>query len=377
MRARLIPGCLALIALCGSSTPSTSSTPSRPASDAGLADEERNKDLFSGFLVPANATDLYAPQTSFRVRGWNSNWGTVKLLQLTADGAEAKKGEVIARFEFIGRDALQWINDRIQKTEAEASQSRITSGQLLESLLMDKRRKELVAQTAALDIQREKAISRRQAELYKIQKKIADFEVEAVGARIDGARRSQQAENAYQDLNVKWVREDLARYRFYENAFQLKAPHDGVVRHAFNSQERRKLQKGDACQAGQKVVSLAKDTRLAARFFVPEHRLAQVAVGDAVVVTSNTSAAQLKATVTKIDFFPQELGFLMEMPNLPNGQEKAFSVQAELESVPEGLTAGTEIRVKAGTKGKGGPQAGTPATPGAGRMAGDSQEAKK
>jgi hypothetical protein len=40
----------------------------------------------------------------------------------------------------------------------------------------------------------------------------------------------------------------------------------------------------------------------------------------------------------------------MEMPNLPNGQEKAFAVQAELGAVPEGLTAGTEIRVKSGAQ---------------------------
>jgi multidrug efflux pump subunit AcrA (membrane-fusion protein) len=343
--ARLLHGCLLLAALCGAAPPSLSiSGPS--AADAGLADEERDSDLFTGFLVPANATDLYAPQTSFRVRGWSSNWGTIKLMQLTPDGQQVKQGEVIARFEFIGRDALQWINDRIQRTEAEASQSRISSGQTLDALLMDLRRKELAARMAGLDVQREKALSRRQAELYKIQKKIADFEVEAVTSRIEGARRSRDAENGYQDLNVKWVREDLARYQFYEKAFQLRAPHDGVVRHAFNSQERRKLQKGDACSAGQKVVSLAKDARLAARFFVPEHRLSEVAVGAAVTVTSNTSAERLKATVTKVDFFPQELGFLMEMPNLPNGQEKAFAVQAELGTAPEGLTAGTEIRVK-------------------------------
>ncbi|MGC4118327.1 MAG: ATP-binding cassette domain-containing protein [Myxococcales bacterium] len=328
---------VALVALGGAS----------PAPDAGAPDEERDKDLFTGFLVPANATDLYAPQTSFRVRGWNSNWGTVKLMQLTADGAQVKQGDVIARFEFIGRDALQWIQDRIQRTEAEASQSRISSGQTLDTLLMDLRRKELAARMASLDVQREKALSKRQAELYKIQKKIADFEVYAVTSRIEGAKRSRDAENAYQDLNVKWVHDDLDRYRFYENAFQVRAPHDGVVRHAFNSQERRKLQKGDACSAGQKVVSLAKDAKLAARFFVPEHRLSEIVVGAEVTVTSNTSAEQLVAKVTKVDFFPQELGFLMEMPNLPNGQEKAFAVQAELRAVPEGLTAGTEIRVKA------------------------------
>ena len=155
---------------------------------------------------------------------------------------------------------------------------------------MERRRKELLARQAGLDVQREKAISRRQAELYKIQQRIADFEVEAVAARIDGARRARAAEDAYQDLDVKWVREGLARYQYHEKNFTLPAPHDGVVRHAFNSNERRKTQKGDAFSAGQRVVSLARDATLAAHSFVPEHRLAEIAVGATVIVTSTASA---------------------------------------------------------------------------------------
>lgn len=334
--ARLALPALAAIALLGAA----------PAPDSA-GEDPAAADQFTGFMVAANATDLFAPQTTFRIRGWNSSWGQVKLLQLAPDGKEVKQGEVVARFEFIGRDALQWINDRIQRTDAEASQSRITTRQTLDALLMEKRRRELEARQAALDVQREKAISRRQAELFKIRHRIADFEVEAAQARIDASRRAMAAEDAYQDLNVKWMRDDLTRYAFYEKAFQLTAPHDGVVRHAFNSQERRKIQKGDNAGGGAKIVSLARDASLAARFFVPEHRIAEVQPGALLVVTTNLSAEEHRARVTKVDFFPQELGFLMENPNLPNGQEKAFAVTAELEGAPDGLSAGTEIRVKA------------------------------
>jgi len=329
-------------------------SPARPLAIACLvllgaspAPDLAPSDQFTGFLVAANATDLFAPQASFRVRGWSTDRGQVKLMQLAPDGKEVKAGEVVARFEFIGRDALQWINDRIQRTEADASQSRILTRQNLEALLMEKRRRELEARQAGLDVQRERAISRRQADIYKIRQQIADFEVEASTARIDGARRAMAAEDAYQDLNVKWTRDDLGRYGYYEKAFQLLAPHPGVVRHAFNAQERRKIQKGDNASAGSRIVSLAKDATLAAKFFVPEHRIAELQVGAKVVVTTNVSAEELVATVTKVDFFPQELGFLMENANLPNGQEKAFSVTAELAAVPKGLSAGTEIRVKA------------------------------
>ncbi|MBI5545720.1 MAG: HlyD family efflux transporter periplasmic adaptor subunit [Deltaproteobacteria bacterium] len=333
--------------LCGASSSPPPASSSSPSAKDVAPPEAGNPDLFTGFLVAANATDLFSPMTSFRVRGWNSNWGTIKLLQLAPDGSEVKAGEVVARFEFIGRDAQNWINERIQKAEAEASQSRISSAQRQESLLMEKRRKELEARQAGLDVQREKAISRRQAELFKIRRKIADFEVEAVAARIEGTRASIAAENAWQDLNVQSVHDDQKRYAFYEKNFALLAPHDGVVRHAFNSNERRKVQKGDAFQAGSRVVSLAKDGTLAAKFFVPEHRIAEIQVGARIAVTTSASATEHRATVKKIDFFPQELAFLMESPNLPNGQEKAFAVTAQLDEAPAGLTAGTEIKVKA------------------------------
>ena len=344
MKARSLVPLAGLLALCAAAAPSG-------AGDAGDAEEAaaaaEKADLFSGFLVAANATDLYAPQATFRVRGWSSDRGNNKLMELAADGKEVKKGEVVARFEFIGRDALQWITDRIQKTEADAAQARLAAAQTLDSLTMDRRRKELAARLAALDVQREKAISRRQAELYKIQQKIADFEVEALDERIAAAQNSKAAELSWQDLNVNWVHDDMSRYRYYEKAFQVFAPHDGIVRHAFNPNERRKIQKGDSVMAGQKAVSLARDAKLEAKFFVPEHRIAEIQVGTEMIVTTNTSKAEHKATVSKIDFFPQELGFLMESPNLPNGQEKAFAVTATLAEAPEGVTAGTEIRAKA------------------------------
>jgi hypothetical protein len=340
----LLPAALG-VALFAAALFATTRAPAKGGGEGGS--EVAPPDLFSGFLVAANATEIFGPETSFRIRGWNSNWGHIKLLELAPDGEEIKAGEVIARFEFIGRDALEWVKDRLRKAEAAAAEAKIASTALVDDLRLEKRRRELEAALAAIDVEKEHAISRRQAELFRIRRQIAEFEVEAITARIAASEKAMRAQHAYQDATVARAEEDLGRYAFYEQRFVLKAPHDGVVRHAFNPEERRKIQKGDATSAGELVAYLAKDATLAAKFFVPEHRLAEVKVGGAVVVTTNTSAEEQHAVIKSIACFPQGLGFLMENEHLPNGMEKAFAVMAELAESPSGVSAGTEIRVKA------------------------------
>ncbi len=307
--------------------------------------DEGPGDLFTGISVPANATDLYGAEASFRLGGWNSTWGEVKLLELVADGTPVKAGDKVARFEFPGRDALRWVNEKIQKTKADANQAKISGDQTLGALVMEKRRKELEARLAGIEVEKERAVSRKQGDLYRIARKVADFEVDAITKRIGAARRSKLAEDTYQDESVKKHEALLARYGYYERKFQMVAPHDGIVRHAFSPRERRKVQKGDSIRAGMKVMSVAKDATLAVKFFVPEHRIAEISEGKEVTVTTAASAEAHRAVVKQIDFFPQELGFLTENHNLPNGREKAFAVTAEFVEAPAGLPAGAEVRV--------------------------------
>jgi hypothetical protein len=92
-------------------------------------------------------------------------------------------------------------------------------------------------------------------------------------------------------------------------------------------------------------MSVARDAALQVRFFVPEHLVWQVKVGAQVTVIAVSSADELPAVVKSIGYFPQELGFLLENEELPNGREKAFEVRAELEAAKD-LPAGTEVRVR-------------------------------
>ena len=309
-------------------------------------ERDAQADLFQGFLVPASATDIYAPEFSFKVSGWNSNWGNVKLLELAPDGKEVKAGDVVARFDFGAKDALRWINERVQRATADLSQERVNGDQVVEALAMEERRKQIESQLAGLNLQKERAVSKIQADVYKIARKLAEFEVDAARQRFAAARDSRNTAVAWRELGLTRTKDDLLRYQFYEKRFTVRAPHDGVVRHAFNPRERRKIQKGDGLSSGQKLMSVAKDASLAVRFFVPEHRVASVKGGSQLTVTGMASAEELPAVVKGLDFFPQELGFLLENEELPNGREKAFAVKAELLKPSDGVTAGTEVRVK-------------------------------
>lgn len=314
-----------------------------PAFAAGTDDAP---ELFQGFLVAASASDVYAPEFSFRVSGWNSNWGRCKILELAPDGKQVKAGDTIARFEFGARDALPWINERIRRTQAEANESRISGEQAIEALAIEQRRKEIENRLAGVDLGKERAVSRRSADVYKIVQKVAEFEVDAAAQRVEALNRSKAAELEFHEREVEHSNEDLKRYSFYEKRFQVVAPRDGVVRHAFNPRERRKVQKGDALESGQRIVALATDATLAVRFFVPEHRMQEIVEGAEIVVQTQSSGEDFKAKIQGIDFFPQEIGFLMENESLPNAREKAFVVKAVFAVPPPGLAAGAEVKVK-------------------------------
>jgi hypothetical protein len=327
--------------LCGAeSSPVATAT-------GGLTTAE-NLDAFSGISMPANATEIFAPESGFRVAGWNSWGGPNKLVEVAADGTEVKAGQVIARFDFQGKDALSHVQERLANAEAKATQRRLELQRTVDSLELDKKKKEIEAKLAQINVDKERALSKRQAEIYKIARQIADFEVAAIDARIASAKRESEAENAHQDLVIARAKAMMDTYKFYEKRTVITAPHDGIVRHAFNAQERRKIQKGDSIQSGVRVMSVAKDASLLARFYVPEHRMREIKEGTEVIVTTagSGSAKEHRAIVKQIEYFPQELGFLLENNTLPNAREKAFAVRAEFTEPPEGLAAGTELLVK-------------------------------
>ncbi|HEY4224037.1 MAG TPA: hypothetical protein VGO62_21925, partial [Myxococcota bacterium] len=179
------------------------SVPSSSSSSSSLAKEHAPpSDSFSGISVPAHATDMFGPEAGFRISGWNSSSGSNKLVELVADGTAVKKGDVIARFDFQAKDALSWINEKLAAAQATSAQRRIETQQVVDGLRADKKKREIDAQLAQINVDKERALSQRQADGYRISRAIADFEVSAVALRIASAEKENEAENAYQDLLV-------------------------------------------------------------------------------------------------------------------------------------------------------------------------------
>lgn len=300
---------------------------------------------FDGRVEAANATDLFAPQNVFRIAGWNSSSSWTKIVELVPEGTAVKEGEMVARFEFSGTRALSMITERGQGADAEADKSALELEEELRRLVVERDKLDLDAERAGLDTLKASSISGRQQALFQIQYEEATFEAEAIRRQIGALRARMRSEAAFYDEQKARAAYDLELYTRYQERFVVRAPHDGVVRHAYFKHRRRKVEKGDGMPAGMHVISVARDETVQVRFYVPEGRLDSVAVGQRFHARPVASDQDFGVVVDRILMFPQEVGFLREDENLPNAREKAYGVVARFEAAGVDLGAGTEVRV--------------------------------
>jgi len=338
---------LALLLACGvpRSAPGAPEDPSDAPVSAAPGGAITAETRFVGRLEPADATRMFAPPNYFKLGGWNSSSSNTKLAELKEDGAEVVEGENVAEFEFRGKDALDWVERRLRNTEARAAQRRVRMAQHLARLNEALERKQIGAERARLDTLQARAVSENEAALLAIDLELAEFEVEATERLIVAQKLDGETDTAYHIERIAAAQHRRDLYDRYEARFVVKAPHAGVVRHAYNSRTRRRMQQGDNMNAGVEVLSIARGTALSARFFVPEAEIARLNVGDTVTVISPESGDELSADVERIEPFPQEMGFLREDESLPGAREKAHVVVARLADTPEHLSAGGEISV--------------------------------
>ena len=319
-------------------------TPEASGAPASAAPALRVEVAFDGFVVPQNATELRAPQNTFRIGNWNSNSSWIKLVGLTDDGEEVKKGDVIGKFEFPGDRAREYVDREIRQAEARRDQSGVTQAEQVDKLVAEQQHKVLDADRAELDTLRRGVISERDWELARIQHRLAEFDADATGQHIDAVKRALRAEAAYHERNVDRAQSLDARFKLYAKRFKVTAPHDGVVRHAFHRRRGRKVQKGDGMPAGMHFASVAKDDQVWVQFFVPEAQWSSL--GDTQEFFVETSGEPAIVDRVKMEEFPQELGFLKNDDRLPNAREKAYVVWAKFREKPQDLSAGVEIRVR-------------------------------
>jgi hypothetical protein len=306
----------------------------------------RQHGLLPGRIVSINATELRAPQNRLKIDEWYAERGWTKLIKLLADGTAVKKGDVVARFRFWFDRALPWVENRLNLARAGLAESGIQLRReetALETTLAEKR---IAAARAAVDLEKERAISRRQLAQFRIALKQLEFDVMAAGKRLAAFQRARQAELAYHQQRVRTYED--ARQRFFRQkaAFTLKAPHDGIVRHVYDRDNRRKVNQGDGVHSGMPVVSIAKGEIVTLNFFLPEERFHRVKLGDQVDVIPPRGGSILKAKVTAIEPVPQELGFLLNDEELPNARERAFVVVGTFAAPPQNLPTGSEVRAR-------------------------------
>lgn len=304
----------------------------------------RSEVSFDGYVVPLNASELRAPQGSFRVGSWASESGWLKLTELMEDGEAVKAGDVVAKFEFPGERAREYVTSQISNAEAQRERAGLDQDTAAEHLEIDEQMKSLLAEQARLDTLRRGVISERDWELSKITHQQAVFDVEATKKHRVAVERAKRAEDDYQDRNVERAQSLQTRYDRYVELFSVHAPHDGVLRHANHRNYGRKVQKGDGMPTGMSFASLARDREVEVQFFVPE-ALWRDLDEDATYVVS-TPDGNLPIVVQKVEEFPQELGFLKSDDKLPNARERAYVVWARFVNQPEKLSAGVEVRVR-------------------------------
>jgi hypothetical protein len=318
-----------------------------PPPDAAAADPLQAAPLtFDGRLLPANATDLHAPQNTFKLAGWQSDSSWIQLTELTADGDEVAEGDVVARFEFRGRGALPRVNERLQQAEADGRKKSLELAAQLRTLEVERDKLDLTVEQARLDTLKGRVVSARQLKLYELAYDEARFEAAAVRRRIAALRQQIAYERDFWERQVQRNKDDLTTFTSYERRFELRAPHPGVVRHAYNPNARRKVQKGDGMPSGRHVLSIARDPTLQAQFFVPERLLNTLHLDARVTVLAVAGEGSWPGQIARIDRFPQEIGFLREDDKLPLAREKAFVVTARLDAQPDGLGAGADVKVR-------------------------------
>ncbi len=192
-------------------------------------------------------------------------------------GAEARLAQAEAQLANLrsGKRPVEISVIEAQLSEAEANYALAEEEYQRQLLLLDRG---VIAQAAV-----DNAKARRDAALASVQAIQHELEVAELPARpeeITAAEKNVAAEEAA-----------LARARTALERRTLTAPAAGLVEETF-------FEPGEYAQAGAAIVSLLPDADRKIRFFVPEPRLAAVAIGSRVAVSCDGCPAGLEGEVT-------------------------------------------------------------------------------
>ncbi|MFT3768895.1 MAG: HlyD family efflux transporter periplasmic adaptor subunit [Minicystis sp.] len=316
--------------------PSTESKRPEPLAERG----------FYGTITPHRATALHAPPNVFRMKGWNSRSTWIKLIDVVPDGTKVEAGKEVARFEFSNEEALPWIKKRITETQADLENARTRNAEESRQLGSSAAVKRLAREQAELDTGKAGLVSERDLALLGLAAARAKVEEESARELTSAASGRAAAELSLFDARADDWKNSIERYHAYERRTHLAAPHAGLVRYGYLNHARRKLQKPDEMPSGTPFVYIAEDELLSVEFFVPEHRIRGLAIGQKVNARLPDDERRVPATVREILPFPQEIGFLRGDDDLPDAREKAYAVVADFAEAPPFFSSGIEVRIE-------------------------------
>lgn len=301
--------------------------------------------LVDALVEPTDATEIRAPQNTFVVGTWRSMGNWIKLIDLVAEGAIVEEGDVVARFENEGERALPWVRDQISRAESDAERSRIDREATERRLALELQQRGFEQQRSAIELRRAGVIAQRTLDAYRLDHELAAFATDAATKRIGASASAAATEAEYQRLSVQRANRYMEQHAAYVAKFSTKAPHAGVVRHAYNHRRRRRLKKGDGFPSGMHVLSIARSPKLGLRVLIPEHLIGNLAPGSELIALG-PEGEDIPIRLSAIEPMPQELGFLRRDDKLPNAREKAYTALAEFVSEDVELTAGIDIKVR-------------------------------
>jgi HlyD family secretion protein len=202
-------------------------------------------------------------------------------------GAEARLAQANAQLANLRTGKRP---EEVAVLEAQLAQARSN----FENLDEDYRRK--------LQLQGNGIVAKSVVDAAKNARDSAQAQVEAAQAQVDAAKlpaRPDEIEGA--ERNVAAQEAALEQAKIQLDRRQVKAPASGLVDETF-------YEVGELVNAGQAVVSLLPDANRKVRFYVPEARLSEAAIGREIGIACDGCAAGMTATIafvaTAAEFTP-------------------------------------------------------------------------
>ncbi len=304
------------------------------------------KETFEGLIISSNATKLRAPINYFSIRGRVSSGSWIKLKKLTPEGKKVKKGDLIGGFEFRGETYLPMVRENIAKAEARLEEGRVSDSSTRVEMLADIERSGLDSDRFELDMSRGDTVSDREMKNFIIQQELADFDVNASKRYLRAQKVSDGATLSALVKNVSLAKEDQVRFDMFKKRFAIKAPHDGVVRHARHRRRNRKIQQGDGMPSGMHFASVASDSAVEITILIPEAKFKMAMDTKEYLVKSPNGDERYPVDVVSVDSFPQTIGFIKQDSKLPNALELVYIVHGKFRGEVGGMKSGLEVKVE-------------------------------